>query len=1001
RPVAGAVVRAADGATAALRRAVTNASGYYRLPELAPAAYRISTAAPGLEEAAAGPLPVTVDSHQRLDFRLAVAGTRESIEVRAVLQPVEASSSELGFLLDRQRIESLPLNRRDFLQLALLAPGVSPPVEDSQLSQYGSVALHAGGAREDFNNVRLDGADNNDPYVNRYVLQPSVDSIQEYKVATNGYSAEYGKSAGAQINVVTRGGANDLHAFLYEYLRNRQLDARNFFDERDKPKFVRNQFGFGAGGALVRNRAFFFASADLLRERQSLSRLGTVPTPAERQGDLSASGKPVLDPFTRAPFAGGIIPASRVSRVGRKVLDLYPLPNRAGEAANYLAQPVMRQAQSQTSARVDTHPTRKDRLMFRYSFGFLDLAEPYTEDSDAVPGFGDLVRDPAHNATVHHERVLGPNAVNSLRFGFGRFSRDLMPENHATDVGEQWGVDWLRVSSRAFGYPVFNVAGWSRVGDTTSLPILRHTNTYQLQEGLSLIRGSHSLKTGAELRRLELNGTLDLLVRGSLSFSGALSGSGKSDLLLGLPSFGLQSVADNPMTMRTNAYNAYLQDDWRIRPNLTLNLGLRYEFNTPPVDPADRMSTLDPQTGRMVRVGTAGLSRSGLRPDRNNLAPRAGFAWAPARDFVVRGGYGLYYDSGMFIVNTAQYFNPPQFSLRVFFPTAAGLLTLDNPFPLKSAVTPPPSLNLLSPDIAGSYLQHWSFNLQKAFGRQGVASLAYAGSKGTHLLRTRDRNQPRPAPGEVQLRRANRAYGNMLLVESAGGSIYHSLQASFSRPLTRLVSMLASYTLAKSIDDSSAFLGVKADKNFPQDSENLRAERAVSSFDVRHRATLAYILQLPGRNRWIRGTELRGIAVLQSGQPFTPVLRFDNSNTGNTGGSFGSDRPDLAGDPRLTGPVAGRWFDTRAFRIPRQYAFGSAGRNIVRGPGFYTFDVSLARSFSLAERRTVSFEAQAFNLLNHANFNLPELFADEPASFGRVFSAKSPRQVQFALRFSF
>jgi hypothetical protein len=310
-------------------------------------------------------------------------------------------------------------------------------------------------------------------------------------------------------------------------------------------------------------------------------------------------------------------------------------------------------------------------------------------------------------------------------------------------------------------------------------------------------------------------------------------------------------------------------------------------------------------------------------------------------------------------------------------------------------------LNVLSPDLAGASMQHWSASVQRSLGGLGSLSLAYAGSKGTHLVRSRDFNQPRPAPGEVQPRRPLGAYGNMLLVESGSNSSYHSLQSVFSRPLRERASVWAVYTLGKSTDDTSAFLGVKADRNFPQDSQDFRAERAASSFDARHRLAVAYIYELPRGNRWVRNTDVRGIATAQSGQPFTPVLRFDNSNTGNTGGTFGWDRPDLLRDPKLPQPSPEGWFDTGAFRVPAKFSFGSAGRNVVRAPGYFSFDASLGRHFPLGERARLTLEAQAFNLINRANFNLPELYADEPATFGRVFSAKAPRQLQFALRLSF
>ncbi len=997
RPVAGVTVAVADTLKATERIAATDATGLYRVPGLSPSTYRVSATKEGFSESITPPVRLAVDSHLRIDLQLQVAGMRQSVDVSAKVEALPVESSELGAVFDRERIAGLPLNRRDFLQLALLSPGIAPPVEDSELSTRGGFAMHAGGGREEYNNFLLDGADNNDPYVNRYVVQPSVDAIQEFKIVTNAYAAEYGRNAAGQVNVVTRSGTNEYHGTAYEYFRNRILDARNFFDDSAKPKFSRNQFGAGAGGPVVRERTFFFANVDFLRGRQGLSRLGSVPTASQREGDLSSLGPPVFDPFSRRPFPGNVIPAERISPVARGILRLFPLPNRKDPVANYLAQPTLREDVSQYHFRVDHRLSANDQLMARYSAGHVDLVEPFAEDTDAVDGFGDSVRDRGHNLALQHQRVISPAVVNSLRFGFSRFDRKLLHENNAVDARGLWGVDWIAGT----GFPSFSVAGFSRVGDVTGLPLVRDVDTIQAGDTLSVIHGNHNLKLGGDFRRLSLDSKLELLTRGSISFSGALSQAGISDLLLGLPSFTLQAQADNPIRLRSSSLNLFLQDDWRLRHDLTLNLGVRYEYNTPATDPEDRMTTLDPKTGTIVRVGEGNTTRSGIHPDWNNVAPRIGFAWNPGASWVVRGGYGLHFDAGMFVVNSAQFFNPPQFNLRVFFPTAQSLITLSNPFPTGGGITPPPSLNVLNPDLSTSYAQHWSFNVQRTLAGAGTLSVAYAGSKGTKLIRSRNPNQPRPAEGPVQPRRPLPQYGSIFLAESGGNSSYNSLQAAFNRRFSRSLGFWLVYTYAKSIDDVSAFLGTKPDKNFPQDSLDFRAERGVSSFDIGHRAAISFVYALPLGHWLTRNTEFGGIVVLQSAPPFTPILRFDNSNTGNTGGTFGSDRPNLVGNPRLSNPSPERWFDTGVFPVAARYTFGSAGRNVVRGDGLRSTDVSLARTFHVGDRWRLRMEAQAFNLFNQANFDLPEMFADEAATFGRVFSAKASRQIQFALRLNF
>ncbi len=989
RPIAHAEITLSQPERGLVRTAFTDDTGYYSLAEVSPAAYTISAKASSFWPASTD-LRLAVNTRLRADFRLALASVGHSIDVIATVGLIPTDSSELGTVIDQARIQDLPLNRRDFLQLALLAPGVLPAVQNSELSQRGGFAMHASGGREEFNSYLIDGVDNNDHYENSFALQPPVDSIQEFKIATSAYSAEYGRNAGGQVNLITRGGGNNFHGSLYEYLRNQSLDARNFFDASSPQKLIRNQFGVTAGGPVAKDRTFFFANFDGLRERDGLTQVTIVPTAAQRAGDLSNIGKPILDPFTQQPFPGGLIPASRISPVALQVLKLFPA---AGDAAgDYLAQPVQTESISQFHGRLDHRISEAGQLTLRYSFGTQDLFEPYVQGQANVPGFGDYVTNTGHNAMIHYTHGISPRTFQSLRLGFSRTFRDVQPQNHATDVGKLWGVDWLNISPRDFGYPLFNIAGFSTVGDATQIPISRHINTYQILEDVSFLRGNHSFKIGGELRNERMVGYLDYFARGSLSFSGAISGTGISDLLLGFPSFGLQATFDNRQALRSLASSFYVQDDWKIRRNLTLNLGLRYELQSPPTDPSNRMSILDPSTGQIVNVGTNGVPRAGIRTDYDNLAPRVGCAWTPAPNWVVRGGYGVYYDSGMLVVNSSLYFNPPYFSVRTYFPTQTSLLSLNNPFPTGGGVVAPPSPNTLSPDLTSGYLQQWNLNIQRQLGASTTVSAAYGASKGTHLIRSRDLNQPEPGPGAVASRRPLPAFAGIFYIESGANSSFQSLQLSIDRRLSRNFSVLASYTRSKSIDDTSAFLGTVPDKNFPQDSHNYRAERGLSSFDIPNRFVTAYVYHLG------HGFEIRGITTLQSGQPFTPILRFDNSNTGNAGGIFGSDRPDLLHNPTLSNPSAERWFDTSAFTIAPPYHFGDAGRNIVRGPGLANFDVAVARRFALREGVAVTADAQAFNLFNHTQFDLPQLFADEPTTFARILSAKAPRQLQFSLR---
>jgi hypothetical protein len=997
-PMAGVLVTATDPDREITRSQHSNAAGYYRFDDLAPATYKLTALAAGFESASAGAVHLDVDASLSVDFYPRIAGRKEIVSVSAEVYAGNAESSDLGAVIDRSLIEKLPLNERDFLQLALLTPGVLPPVQDSALSTRGDFAMNANGAREEFNDFLLDGVDNNDPDVNTYVLQPSVDAIQEFKIETNNYSAEYGRSAGAQVNVITRSGSNEWHGFVYDYLRNRIFDARNFFDGLQTPALIRNQFGGGIGGPAIHNRTFFFLDFDGLRGVEGYSRLATVPTLAERSGNLTSLGG-FTNPYTGVTSAQ--VPASLISPIALKILNLYPLPENGSVAGNYLAQPVGDDSLNQFNVRVDHRFDDMDQLTVRYSYGNKYLLEPYTENSVTnLPGYGDYVWDRGHNALIDYTHLFGPATVNSLILGVNRAHRSILQQNYQTNVDTLWGVNYLPTAPLQLGYPAISVSGFSSLGDQVALPIDRFTTTYQLGDTLSLNRGQHNWKFGAQIRKIALNGTISQLPRGSISFLGAITGTGIGDLLAGFPAFAVDAQQSAPQTLRTFQTDVFAQDDWRLRPNLTLNFGVRYEYNTPPTDPTNRMSAFDLATGQLAQVGTDGIPRAGYRPDYTNFAPRAGFAWSPGARFVVRGGYGIFYDASMFEVSSALYFNPPYFTVALFFPSQNGLLTLQNPYSSSLGSVPPAGLSTLAPDLRTPYLQDWNFTLERPFSWLGTVSVAYAGSKGTDLIRSLDLNQPSPAPGPLTSRRLYPDFSNIFYSESAANSEFDALEISLNRKLRAGLSVMANYMFSKSIDDTSAYLGTFADPNFPQNSRDYHAEHAPSSFDIANSAVIAFVYDLPLRNVLVRGTEFRSIVTAHGGQPFTPLVSFDNSNTGNMGAPFGSDRPNVSGSSSLANPGPQEWFNTAAFSVAALDTFGDAGRNILRGPGLFTWDLEGSRRFRLSERYWLTLEAQAFNLLNRANFDLPNLYVDQPG-FGQIFSAKAPRQLQFALRFGF
>jgi hypothetical protein len=522
------------------------------------------------------------------------------------------------------------------------------------------------------------------------------------------------------------------------------------------------------------------------------------------------------------------------------------------------------------------------------------------------------------------------------------------------------------------------------------------------------VRGASHVKFGGEARKLKQDAFRDVQARGLINFVG-FTGNALSELLQGLPAVSAYAKLDNPQRLRAESYGLFGQWNRRVTRNLNVNAGLRYEFTSPPVDPENRANVYDAATGSLVPAGSGGMPRAGYRGDGNNLAPRVGLAWAPGGGAaVVRAGYGLYFDQSSLAPGEGLYFNAPYFDFRFFYSMAEAPLTLYDPFPSSRPGLLPPSGFGFNRDLRSPYVQHWSLTVQQPLGASRVVEIGYAGSKGTHLWSARDINQAAPSAAPFNPR-PNLRFGDVNQIDARANSNYHSLQATFRQRWHGGLSALASYTYGKSIDDASGFFPSGGDPNFPQDSRNVRLERARSGFDARQRLSLSYSWMIPGGKnarawRWLVGGWLtNGIWTMQTGRPFTVALpgELDNSGTGRSSLGFGAnDRPNLLRSPRLAEPAAERWFDPAAFAMPAYGAFGTAGRNIVEGPGLAAVNLSLLKNFALREGTTAQVRAEAFNALNRANFNLPQNFLGG-AGFGAVTSAQNARVMQLGVKLLF
>ena len=1018
--IPGAEIKLTNKETGETRTATSGDEGEYSISTLRPGLYDLAATVSGFK-VFTKTIEVAVNQEVRIDPDMGLGLGGDTVEVEP--GDLQKDAASLGSVINNSQVQGLPLDGRNFFELTLLVPGAVPAAPGSAGSARGDFAFSVNGAREDANNFLLDGVYNVDPKLNTFGVRPSVDAIREFQMLTSTYDASFGRNPGAQVNVVLNSGSNSVHGSAFEFLRNAALDARNFFapSSEPKPKYIRNQFGGALGGPIKHDRTFFFADYEGTRSREGITRIANVPTAQERAGNFSQSlfGVP-SNPFG-PPFPNGTIPDFFINPVGRAIAALYPLPNRNVPFQNFVSSPTQRDDNNSFDVRVDHRLNDRADLAFRYSFGDRDLFEPFTGPSfSVVPGFGDFVSRRSQNVMAALTYVLTPKLVNETRLAFSRVASSVTQE--ASRLNSSVGLPTISPNSRDAGLSFITITGFSPLGDEGNNPQNSVTNVYQVLNNSSYAHGNHLIKFGADLRFSQQNAFRDVESRGRLQFSPffQLTGNALGDLLLGFPLLTSVARVDNPQHIRTQSYNFFVNDSFRVRRNLTLNAGLRYEYNSPPVDAKDRANVYDVATRSLVKVGTNGVPRSGFEADKNNFAPRVGFAWTVGADqaTVIRGGYGVYYDQSPLAPAEALYFNSPYFDNNIFFSLPGLPLTLNNPFPSFFPFPLPDSALAIQRDLRTGYMQHWNLNIERQLWSKNVVEVAYVGSKGTKLLTARDINQPRPSalpPGLPIVPRPNPFFDDIDLLESRANSNYHALQARFEQRLFNGFSGLISYTWSKSIDDASNFFTSTGDPNFPQNSYNVRAERGRSNFDVRQRLSASYSYLLPfGKGRrfaansgWattlLSGWETFGIVTLQSGRPFTVALlsEIDNSGTGRSILGFGAnDRPNLVANPVLSNPTTGRWFNTSAFAFSAPGTFGNAGRNILDGPGYQNVNASVVKNTALTEGVTLQFRTEFFNLFNHPNFNLPDNFLGSP-TFGVISSARDPRHIQFGLKLLF
>jgi hypothetical protein len=990
------------------REATSDSEGRFAVAELAAGRYSIEARKAGFS-VYRNRAHLTVGQELWLEPQLAVAATAAVTtgggDSRIPL--LEKNSPAMTTLIDAEQVSNLPLDGRNFLELALLSPGTATAPQGSASSVRGDFAFVTNGAREDFNNYILDGVYNVDPKLNTPAVRPPVDGIQEFEVATSTYDASFGRNAGGQVNVISRSGSNRFTGTAYEFLRNGALDSRNHFapEDTEDPEYSRHQFGGSIGGPLARNRAFFFVDYEHTRLREGITRVTNVPTLQERSGDFSQTlfAKP-NNPSTGQPLPGAQIPSLVQHPTGASLARLYPEPNRNVPFANFVSSPTLEDDVHQLDGKVENNLGARGRLSARYSFANRDLLEPFAGTGFSVlPGFGNLVDRRGQNLGVTFT-TSSQRYVNDVRFGYNRVSISVFPETPEINNGSI-GLASLATNPRDLGLSLISIAGYSPLGHEYNNPQESTSDTFQLSDTATVSLGSHLMKLGGEWYGLRQSAFRDVQARGFLTFiSQGFTGNALADVLFGLPALTGGSRLDNPQNLRAHSWSLFAHDDWRAARKLTVSAGLRYDYIAPPVDKDDRANLYDFASGNVVPVGTGNMPRGGFEPDRNNISPRVGFAWTldDASQWVVRGGYGTYYNQGALATSEGLFFNPPYFNLGIAFSgPGLPLLTLSNPFPSDFPVFIPQSATAYQRDLQTPWMEHWNVNIQRQIGLGRAIEIAYVGSRGHDLISARDGNQPAPFPNPVNLR-PNPLFADITLIESRASSLYNAAQFKFVQRLDHGLSMIGAYTYGKSTDNASGFFTSTGDANFPQNSLDPDAEESRSSFDVRHRFSIGLTYDLPfSGNAWVDGWQVHAVGTSNSGRPFTVAVHpdIDVSNTGRANLGFGfNDRPNVSGDPSLSGGdrTEERWFNTSAFSMPAFGTFGNAGRNSVEGPGFKNLNLAVVKLLPVGGA-SLQLRFETFNLFNTTNFDLPDGFLGSP-TFGQILSAGSPRRIQLGVR---
>ena len=1055
--IPGVVVRVRNVGTNAVFEAVSDQSGVYVAPALPIGEYEVAAELEGFKRFLRSGIQLSVNDRLRIDATLEPGNIAETVTVVSSAPVIKTESSEISTLITQSQVSQMPLNGRSVVQLVAMQPGVSSSMGSTILPGLtgGTVAVNVNGSRASQNSWMLDGADNVDVGSNLGLINfVNVDAVAEVRILRSNYTAEFGRTGGGQVNVVTKSGTNQFAGSAFYFARRDQWDAANFFSTLDLDKdgkhdaspLTYDNYGYTVGGPVLKDKLFFFWGHEF-RNWERIFGTGVVasrvPTARQRNGDFSEFSTVIVDPQTGLPFSGNVIPANRIDPIARSLLGLFPEPNAdptvLGGNRNYSASATTKVDFREELIRLDYRFSPSHSVYGRFIHDTLPANQPFGEvfgsQQASYPGIASLDSDqPGRGFVGAWNWIVNSTMLNEAAYQYSRgailseltgtYQRNVsIPKIYTGSPGDSI-LPGVSFGSGGYG-------GWNFFGP--------YDNTYgshRVKDTLTWIKGNHSVKAGFLFSWEFKNENAASGTNGAFNFPGTSTagvftstGDAFADFLLGRSNQYTETNIDVTSHLRFAMYEAFVQDDWKVRPNLTLNVGMRWSWIRQPYDTEDVLTNFDPAafdaskayqiSASNVRVKGTGDPLNGIIIAGQNspygrrivdspwatFGPRAGFAWDVAGDgkTAVRGGYGLYYDRTLVGIALQNAFLNPPFSFGALVSATGGSgPTFGNPTAgaARDNEILVPNLTVMSTDFKVPSAHHWSLGAQRQLPWDFALDVAYVGSAGRNLLRAYDINQtPAGTTSPTNAARPYRGWGNITRRSTDATSIYNSLQVSLARRMRNGIQFNLAYTLSKVETDSPSDRSDVA-----QDLNNLDAERAVASYDRTHILGVNWVWELPflrdSSNRLLYnvagGWQLSGFTRYESGLPLTITTATNTSN------SFGNvtRRPDLVGDPEGPKTVA-QWFNTAAFAAPAANTFGNAPRSVVRGPYRHVTDVGLFKNFVITDRVRAQFRLEAFNVFNETNFTGVGTALSTPASFGRLLSAADPRLVQMGFRVTF